>query len=58
MKTRLASPPVGPMDASSTLRFSRRSVIFLLDPWIIFVKILACNLMRYCICSPYCKLYV
>jgi hypothetical protein len=23
-----------------------------------FVKILVCNLMRYCICSPYCWSYV
>jgi hypothetical protein len=23
-----------------------------------FVKILVCNLMRYCICSPYCWPYV
>jgi hypothetical protein len=58
MKTRLASPPVVPMEASSVLRFMYRSVIFLFGPTGHFVNILAYNLTRYYICSPYCWSYV
>jgi hypothetical protein len=58
MKTRLTSPLVAPVEASSMLRFLRRSVIFLSDPRVIFVKMLAYNLTRYCICSSYYWLYV
>jgi hypothetical protein len=55
MKTRHASPPVVPVEAAPTLRFPPLlySVIFFLTQGS-FRKILACNLSRYCICSPYC----
>jgi hypothetical protein len=48
-----ASRLVVPMEAAPTLRVSRYSVIFFLTQGS-FVKILACNLTRYWICSPYC----
>jgi hypothetical protein len=51
MKTRSASPPVAPVEAPSTFRFRRCIiVIFFLTQWS-FYRILAYNLMIYCICS-------
>jgi hypothetical protein len=44
MKTRPASPPIAPMEASSMLRFLRHSVIFFFGPMGHFVKILSYNL--------------
>jgi hypothetical protein len=52
-EARHASRLVVPMEAAPTLRISRYSVIFFLTQGS-FVKILACNLTRYWICSPYC----
>jgi hypothetical protein len=54
-KARRASPPVAPVEASSALRFSPLlySIIFFLTQGS-FCKILACNLLRYCICLSYC----
>jgi hypothetical protein len=53
-EARLTSPPVVPMKATPTLRFPPLlySIIFALTQGS-FCKILACNLSRYCICSPY-----
>jgi hypothetical protein len=55
MKTRPASPPVAPVEAPSMLRLSPLPDCNLsFRPKGHFVKILACNLSRYCIYSPYC----
>jgi hypothetical protein len=53
MKTRCASPPVVPVEAAPTLRVPRYSVM-LFWTQLSFCKILAYNLMRYCICLSYC----
>ena len=55
IKTRHASPLVVPVEATPALRFPPLlySVIFFLAHRS-FCKILSCNLLRYCICSPYC----
>jgi hypothetical protein len=53
MKTRPASPPIMLVEAVPMLRFSRCSVILSSGSKDHFVKILACNSSRYCICSPY-----
>jgi hypothetical protein len=54
-EARPASPPVVPVEAAPTLRFPPLLyfVIFFLTHRS-FSKILACNISRYCICSPYC----
>jgi hypothetical protein len=56
MKTRPASPPVAPVEAPSVLRFLpllNCNLFFLTHRS--FCKILAYNLSRYCIYSPYCS---
>jgi hypothetical protein len=57
MKNRPVSPPFVSMDASSVLRFLSCSVVIFFTTSH-FVKILTSNLTRYCVCSPYCSLYV
>jgi hypothetical protein len=54
MKARPASPPVAPVEAPSTLRFCRYMIVIFPLTHMSFCKILACNLMIYCIYSSYC----
>jgi hypothetical protein len=58
-EARPVSPPVMTMEAAPTLRFPPLLyiVIFFLTQ-VSFCKFLVCNLPRYCICSPYCLLYM
>jgi hypothetical protein len=54
MKTRHGSPLVVHVKATPTLRIIPRYSIIFFGPTSHFVKSLACNLSRYCICSLYC----
>jgi hypothetical protein len=58
MKTRLDSPLVAPVEAPSALRFRRCMIVIFFLTQGSFCKLLAHNLMRYCIYSPYYSLYV
>jgi hypothetical protein len=54
-EARPTSPPVVPVEATPMLKFLLllySTIFFLIH--MSFCKILACNLSRYCICSPYC----
>jgi hypothetical protein len=50
-ETKHASPPIMPLKSAPTLRLPLCNLLS--DPRIIFVNILACNIIRYYIYSPY-----
>jgi hypothetical protein len=56
MEARPASPLVVPVEVAPILKFPHYYVILSIGPKGNFVIILVCNLLRYCICSPYYSL--
>jgi hypothetical protein len=53
-EARPASPLDVPVEVAPVLRFCRCMIVTFFLTQVSFCKILACNLSRYCICSPYC----